>query len=84
MRNTIAVALIIAATSGNAPAHSGGTNALGCHTKHATGEYHCHTPKANPPATTWCHVVGGQTRCGYALSTCENLRAKYGGYCTRG
>jgi methionine-rich copper-binding protein CopC len=25
--------------------HSGGTDAQGCHTNHATGDYHCHTPK---------------------------------------
>lgn len=26
-------------------AHSGGTNADGCHTNHETGEYHCHSAK---------------------------------------
>lgn len=26
-------------------AHSGGTDANGCHTNHATGEYHCHNPR---------------------------------------
>ncbi|WP_348627055.1 YHYH domain-containing protein [Mesorhizobium sp. M4B.F.Ca.ET.049.02.1.2] len=26
----------------NAYAHSGGTDANGCHTNHKTGEYHCH------------------------------------------
>ncbi|WP_366857161.1 YHYH domain-containing protein [Novosphingobium sp.] len=26
-------------------AHSGGTDANGCHTNHATGDYHCHRPK---------------------------------------
>ncbi len=26
-------------------AHSGGTNADGCHTNKKTGEYHCHNPK---------------------------------------
>ncbi len=26
-------------------AHSGGTDANGCHTNHKTGDYHCHTPK---------------------------------------
>jgi len=25
-----------------AMAHSGGTNAAGCHTNHKTGVYHCH------------------------------------------
>ncbi|MCC6828270.1 MAG: YHYH domain-containing protein [Novosphingobium sp.] len=27
------------------PQHSGGTDANGCHTNHATGVYHCHNPK---------------------------------------
>lgn len=27
-------------------AHSGGTDASGCHTNHATSDYHCHNPKA--------------------------------------
>ncbi len=27
-------------------AHSGRTDANGCHTNHATGDYHCHNPKA--------------------------------------
>lgn len=27
-------------------AHSGGTDASGCHTNHSTGEYHCHNPKS--------------------------------------
>jgi len=26
--------------------HSGRTDSYGCHTKHSTGEYHCHNPKA--------------------------------------
>ncbi len=29
-------------------AHSGGTDAKGCHTNKKTGEYHCHTPKKAP------------------------------------
>lgn len=29
-------------------AHSGGTNADGCHTNRKTGDYHCHTPKKAP------------------------------------
>ena len=31
--------------AGSALAHSGGTDANGCHTNHKTGEYHCHNPK---------------------------------------
>lgn len=29
----------------DAPKHSGGTDANGCHTNHKTGDYHCHKPK---------------------------------------
>lgn len=29
----------------NSAKHSGGTDANGCHTNHATGIYHCHNPK---------------------------------------
>lgn len=28
-----------------AHAHSGGTDASGCHTNRQTGDYHCHSPK---------------------------------------
>ncbi|MFD3301457.1 YHYH domain-containing protein [Aquipseudomonas alcaligenes] len=27
-------------------AHSGGTNANGCHTDHSTDDYHCHSARA--------------------------------------
>lgn len=36
-------ALALAPTPGLA--HSGGTDANGCHTNRKTGEYHCHRPK---------------------------------------
>ena len=29
--------------------HSGGTDSGGCHTNSKTGDYHCHTPKSDPP-----------------------------------
>lgn len=32
----------------NAWAHSGGTNAEGCHTNRKTGDYHCHNKKLKP------------------------------------
>ncbi len=58
--------------------HSGGTNADGCHTDRRSGDYHCHTPKSPAPgATTYCHIVQGERRCGYALSTCQNLVSTY-------
>ena len=67
-----------------AAAHPGGTNAEGCHTDHRTGEYHCHTPKTPMPGReTYCHVINGEHRCGYALSTCTSLARQYGGFCVR-
>ena len=62
--------------------HGGGTNANGCHTNHSTGDYHCHTPRTPAPGqATYCHVVDGEDRCGYAASTCRSLVSQYGGYC---
>ena len=37
-----AVAAFVLAFTIGAYAHSGGTDANGCHTNHKTGEYHCH------------------------------------------
>ena len=67
-----------------ARSHSGGTNAAGCHTNSKTGDFHCHTPKVVPSNTVvYCHVVGGESHCGYALSTCNNLVSTFGGSCVR-
>ena len=64
--------------------HSGGTNAAGCHTNRKTGDYHCHRAKSpSPGRSTYCHVVGGGYRCGYALSTCGDLVDMFGGYCAQ-
>ncbi|MFD1982597.1 YHYH domain-containing protein [Mesorhizobium newzealandense] len=41
MRSILAC-LAILAFAVTANAHSGGTDANGCHTNHKTGEYHCH------------------------------------------
>jgi hypothetical protein len=35
-------AILLFAFSNNAFAHSGGTDANGCHMNHKTGVYHCH------------------------------------------
>lgn len=40
MKIIITIALVFA--SGLAFAHSGGTDANGCHVNHKTGVYHCH------------------------------------------
>lgn len=43
MRKIIsAIAVGMAIASGAALAHSGGTDANGCHLNHKTGVYHCH------------------------------------------
>ena len=81
---TLLAALLLLVSARTATPHSGGTNADGCHTDHRTGEYHCHTPKSPEyGATTYCLVVQGTRRCGYARSTCETLVSEYGGYCQR-
>ena len=74
--------VVLCLTASVSFAHSGGTNAEGCHTNRKTGDYHCHSAKTPAPnAVTYCHVVQGERRCGYAKSTCEDLRDKFGGYC---
>lgn len=42
MKIKILTAIIGAALSVFAMAHSGGTNSSGCHVDHQTGVYHCH------------------------------------------
>ena len=48
----LGAALFLALHSPLALAHSGGTDANGCHTNSKTGEYHCHTPKVGKVAKT--------------------------------
>lgn len=80
----IAAILGFAAMQPSASAHSGGTNADGCHTNRKTGDYHCHRPKrAAPGRQTYCHVINGEARCGYARSSCEDLVRQFGGTCRR-
>jgi hypothetical protein len=76
-------ATLLLLASHTASPHPGGTNADGCHTNHKTGDYHCHgNPKPRAPdAVTYCHVVKGENRCGYALKTCADLTSKFGGVC---
>ena len=80
----IALALVLlAAPVSDALGHSGGTNAAGCHTNRRTGDYHCHRAKTpRYDRVNYCHVVRGEHRCGYVLSTCNSLVAQFGGYCT--
>ena len=76
------LALLLACHVPAAVPHSGGTNADGCHTNRKTGDYHCHSSK--PEASdrvTYCHVVSGESRCGYSRSSCANLVSELGGYC---
>ena len=64
--------------------HGGGTNAEGCHTNRTTGDYHCHSrKKPSSSRATYCHVVGEEYRCGYALQTCADLVRTFGGYCAK-
>ncbi|MFC0445355.1 YHYH domain-containing protein [Pseudidiomarina halophila] len=75
------ITILIVFINVNAEAHSGRTNAAGCHTNNKTGNYHCHNAKT-PTTTTYCHVFNGTSRCGYAYSSCQALVRKHGGYCT--
>ncbi len=85
MRNLISVAIVLIFAmflAGDSFAHSGGTNANGCHTNRKTGDYHCHNSKPQDPyRQTYCHVLNGEQRCGYAKSTCDDLKRQYGGSC---
>jgi hypothetical protein len=36
------ILILLALMVAGAVAHSGGTDAYGCHTNHKTGVYHCH------------------------------------------
>lgn len=81
---TFAVAILVPTLTGSTLGHSGGLNAAGCHTNRRTGDYHCHRSRQVPRSSvTYCHVVNNEHRCGYALSTCNSLVSRFGGYCTR-
>lgn len=45
MRVLLFIALLFSSFVANA--HSGRTDAYGCHTNHKTGDYHCHNPKSS-------------------------------------
>ena len=78
----VLIAVLLCAPVQTAAPHSGRTNQDGCHTNRSTGDYHCHRPKTPiSGAVTYCHVVNGERRCGYARSTCQELAASYGGSC---
>lgn len=47
-RSVIATICFLAVLPVVTLAHSGGTDAKGCHTEKKTGNYHCHTPKSAP------------------------------------
>jgi hypothetical protein len=82
VRRPLLIALIVAFPIQFAFSHSGGTNADGCHTDHRTGDYHCHHAKReNPERQTYCHMINGESRCGYSQSACSKLVSTYGGYC---
>lgn len=84
MRYLISLVLTILCLSSftAAEAHSGRTNAAGCHTNSKTGDYHCHNAKT-PTTATYCHVINGSSRCGYAYSSCQALVRQHGGYCAK-
>lgn len=48
----LAVAALISCVPGGVSAHSGRTNAQGCHTNRSTGDYHCHSGRSGPAANS--------------------------------
>ncbi|CNK67406.1 Uncharacterised protein [Yersinia frederiksenii] len=45
MKKLLTLSIMFILSIGAAIAHSGGTDANGCHTNKKTGDYHCHNPK---------------------------------------
>ena len=86
MKKIIAATLITLMATTTAFAHSGGTNAAGCHA--GSKPYHCHNKKPSYNKTyksTYTLVLpNGQRWRGYAWSTCNYYRYLYGGYCVKG
>jgi hypothetical protein len=60
-----------------AHAHSGGTNADGCHNNRRTGEYHCHGGRAAPPKreTTTVQPLTGARGSTVSYANCSEARA---------
>ncbi|WP_218419795.1 YHYH domain-containing protein [Alteromonas lipotrueae] len=82
----LSIALLLCASfliSKPVSSHGGGTNANGCHTNSRTGDYHCHTPKTQGSYDSYCHVINGERRCGYAKSSCQSLVRQHGGHCSK-
>ncbi len=70
--------LVMTMMATDAIAHGGGLNSTGCHTNRKTGGYHCHRAHSIPSnRTTYCHVVRGENRCGYARSICGSLVSQF-------
>lgn len=54
----ISLVFFMATPTQQGGAHSGGTNAAGCHTNRKTGDFHCHRSKSmRSDRTYYCHVV---------------------------
>ncbi len=51
-------------------AHSGRTDANGCHTNHKTGDYHCHSKKTKTTARTTARV---ESRSEYNDKNCADF-----------
>ena len=76
--------LVMTMMATDAIAHGGGLNSAGCHPNRKTGGYHCHRAHSIPSnRTTYCHVVRGENRCGYARSTCRSLVSQFRGHCEK-
>ncbi len=68
-------------------AHSGNTNAGGCHMNYYTNTYHCHTPKMTVPSQTYYYIhyygnVYGPYSSRSSCNAAKNGANMYGGYCS--
>ena len=64
MKKLLGIVVVSLVLSGNAKAHSGGTNSEGCHNQKSNNTYHCHNPKKkseNSTSKDFLRVVDGDT-----------------------
>lgn len=80
----LTVTLVFIVCTQDTEAHSGMTNAAGCHTNPKTGKDHCHKTRQKIRAThDYCLVYDREKDCGYTSEDCEVLSRRLGGSCVR-
>ena len=64
MKKLLGIVVLSLLLSGNAKAHSGGTNSEGCHNQKSNNTYHCHKPKSQSKKTgkiNTLRIIDGDT-----------------------